>query len=674
MNGKKNGGYGCGSVIAILLILAFLAQFLPIIASILVVAIISIVVYKKIKESNGSNVEKTKPSNSYQLNKDFKKENTENHQTNQDEEIYRKNKVISEQNFEISEKNEIIDKLNKKIKEQTDGFERTLSEKNDLISKQKADISSLRLEIIELKNNLESKKEYVQINDLDPYTWEAALFISEKEKCYPTTIQRRFRISYDRSEKIIKELYSIGAIGSEQENGSRIVTIDKYGMAELHDKLVEGTLEKRVENENDKKDSLIFKLNYEISELKNTIEDKNSTMKELEKTIENLKEEIGEIDGQHSERQIRLENEFQNDFIQYKEKRRKIESEINAIKEELKILNDKAIETYYYFSDYGNITSQECMNQLSILKAKENELRRSEDDVDIFDDSEKKKVVERTIRQMLRNFNSECDNILMNIKIKNIDSIRSKIIKSYETMNNLYSTDGVALTEDILSIKLEQATLLYNYEMKRMEEKEIQQAIKEKMIEEAKAEREIEQQKKKIEKDLEQHTREVNRIMKYMQKTQIDAERQLYIDKIKELEDKIKTLQADKETVIEREANAKAGFVYVISNIGSFGEDIYKIGMTRRLEPMDRIRELSSASVPFEFDVHAMIFSSDAPELENTLHKHFADMAVNKVNPRKEFYKVDIDEIEKVVKENYNDTVQFTKIPIAAEYRRSMEL
>lgn len=674
MNGKKNGGYGCGSVIAILLILAFLAQFLPIIAPILVIAIISIVVYKKIKERNGNNVEETKSSTSYQLNKDLIKENIEIHSTSQNEEIYRKNKVISEQNFEISEKNEIIDKLNKKIKEQADVFEKTLSEKNDLISKQKLDISSLRLENIELKNDLESKKQYIQIEDLDPYTWEAALYIIKKEKCYPATLQKRFRISYERSEKIIKELYSIGAVGSEHENGARIVTLDKYRMAELHDKLIEGTLEKRVENENDKKDSLIFKSNHEITELKNIIEDKNSTVKELEKIIENLKYEIGEIEDQHSERQTRLENEFQNDVIQYKEKRREIESEINDIKEELKILNDKAIETYYYFSDYNNITSQECLNQLSILKAKENELRRSENDVEIFDDSEKKKVIERTIRQMLRNFNSECDNILMNIKIKNIDSIRSKIIKSYETMNNLYSTDGVTLTEDILSIKLEQATLLYNYEMKRMEEKEIQQAIKEKMIEEAKAEREIEQQKKKIEKDLEQHTREVNRIMKYMQKTQLDAERQLYIDKIKELEDKIKTLQADKETVIEREANAKAGFVYVISNIGSFGEDIYKIGMTRRLEPMDRIRELSSASVPFEFDVHAMIFSSDAPDLESTLHKHFADHAVNKVNPRKEFYKVDIDEIERVVKENYNDTVQFTKIPVAAEYRQSMEL
>ena len=95
--------------------------------------------------------------------------------------------------------------------------------------------------------------------------------------------------------------------------------------------------------------------------------------------------------------------------------------------------------------------------------------------------------------------------------------------------------------------------------------------------------------KKKIEKDLQQHMSEIKRIMKYMQSSQIDAERQLYLDKIKELEEKVKLLESDKETVLEREANAKAGFVYIISNIGSFGEDIYKIGMTRRLEPMDRV-------------------------------------------------------------------------------------
>ena len=192
------------------------------------------------------------------------------------------------------------------------------------------------------------------------------------------------------------------------------------------------------------------------------------------------------------------------------------------------------------------------------------------------------------------------------------------------------------------------------------------------MMDQAKAEREILEQKKKIEKDLQQHNSEVKRLMKYIQKSQTDIEKQLYIDKIHELEEKIKSLESDKEKVIEREENAKAGFVYIISNVGSFGEGVFKIGMTRRLEPMDRINELSSASVPFEFDVHAMIFSSNAPELENMLHRHFADRAVNKVNPRKEFYAVDIDEIEKVVKENYNDTVQFTKIPNAYEYRQSI--
>ncbi len=104
------------------------------------------------------------------------------------------------------------------------------------------------------------------------------------------------------------------------------------------------------------------------------------------------------------------------------------------------------------------------------------------------------------------------------------------------------------------------------------------------------------------------------------------------------------------------------------------GKDIYKIGMTRRLEPMDRIKELSSASVPFEFDVHAMIFSDNAPELEATLHKYFEKRSVNRVNLRKEFFNVTLDEIESIVKSNYNNTVEFTKIPAASEYRQTLEI
>lgn len=351
-----------------------------------------------------------------------------------------------------------------------------------------------------------------------------------------------------------------------------------------------------------------------------------------------------------------------------------IQKEIDSIEEELKILNDEAVEKYYIFGKYDKISREDCMNRLSILKEREKTLRKNEEDIYFIYDFQDKRTKPRVTRQILRNFNADCESIMSNINMSNIDATRNRIRKSYETINNLYSDYYASITEEMLSLKLEQATLLYTAELKKHQERETQKAIRERMMEEAREQKELEERKKKIEKDLQQHIGEVNRMMKYMRKTQVDSEKQFYIDKIKELEDKIKTLEFDKETVLEREANAKAGFVYIISNIGSFGEGIYKIGMTRRLEPMDRIKELSSASVPFEFDVHAMIFSSDAPELETMLHKHFANNAVNKVNPRKEFYNVDIDEIEKVVKENYNDTVQFTKIPIAAEYRQSLNL
>ena len=140
------------------------------------------------------------------------------------------------------------------------------------------------------------------------------------------------------------------------------------------------------------------------------------------------------------------------------------------------------------------------------------------------------------------------------------------------------------------------------------------------------------------------------------------------------MEEKLKSLEKDKETVLEREANARAGYVYIISNVGSFGNDVYKIDMTRRLEPMDRIKELSSASVPFDFDVHAMIFSDNAPELEKLLHKKFEKNSVNRVNYRKEFFRVSLDEIEDVVLKEYNNTVKFTKIPLADQYRETLRI
>ena len=143
------------------------------------------------------------------------------------------------------------------------------------------------------------------------------------------------------------------------------------------------------------------------------------------------------------------------------------------------------------------------------------------------------------------------------------------------------------------------------------------------------------------------------------------------IAKKEELEAQIADTQKAIENVDYREANKRAGYVYVISNIGAFGEDIYKIGMTRRLDPMDRVNELGDASVPFNFDVHALIFTEDAPGLETALHNAFEDRKVNKINPRREFFHVTLDEIKKVVRENFDKTVEWVDVPEAEQYRQS---
>ena len=153
-----------------------------------------------------------------------------------------------------------------------------------------------------------------------------------------------------------------------------------------------------------------------------------------------------------------------------------------------------------------------------------------------------------------------------------------------------------------------------------------------------------------------------------------DEERKELQEKKKELESHINSLEESIKQIDYREANQRAGYVYVISNIGSFGENVYKIGMTRRLDPMERIDELGDASVPFDFDVHAMIFSDDAPKLEAALHKAFENRKLNMINTRREFFNVTMDEIKEVIKSNYDKTAEFVEIPEAEQYRISLKM
>ena len=376
-------------------------------------------------------------------------------------------------------------------------------------------------------------------------------------------------------------------------------------------------------------------------------------------------------------KKLELEKDFDTKFnilnSRYIEKSGEYNSEIQNLKKEISTLNTETYTEHYNYSSYDGLASEDCKNKLTMLKNKEKEIIKAEKAFIVTSDGSKKEIADNK-KQILRCFNAECDNLLLGLGCKNIDTTRNKISKSFDSLNKIFAVDGISLSPEMLEIKLEELNLVYTYELKKEQERQQQNAIKEQMLEEEKVRREIERQKAKLEKDQTQTSNEIKKLMGYMQKTSSEVEKQLYVDKIKELETKIKELEKEKETVLEREANARAGYVYVISNIGSFGEDIYKIGMTRRLEPMDRIKELSSASVPFEFDVHAMIFSDNAPELETMLHHYFEKQSVNRVNLKKEFFHVTLDEIEKVVKENFNNTVVFTRIAKAEEYRQTLNI
>lgn len=400
---------------------------------------------------------------------------------------------------------------------------------------------------------------------------------------------------------------------------------------------------------------------------KNLIQDIEANQSKLATLEETIEKEKSKIEHDIEERISKKSTELNQLYSEIS----KVKKELKNKKEEIENLEPLVTVVNIDTKGLDLATSQELKNILSKYKLEEAELVKDDTAVDvlIYDD---KKFITTQIRQILRSFNAECDLAISNVTLKNIDTMRNKILKSYEALNKIYKSDGVQITKTFLENKLQQLITAHSYQEKLEDEREQKKLIQEQLKEEEKVRREIEREKAKIEKDETQFKNEISKLMKYLQKTDNEVEKTLYIDKIKECEEKLSELETIKSDVLNREKNTRAGFVYIISNIGSFGENIFKIGMTRRLEPMDRIKELSSASVPFEFDVHALIFSDDAPSLESILHNTFREYEVNKVNHRKEFFSIPLEKIEKVVTEHHNATVQWNYDAAAEEYRESL--
>ena len=270
-------------------------------------------------------------------------------------------------------------------------------------------------------------------------------------------------------------------------------------------------------------------------------------------------------------------------------------------------------------------------------------------------------------------FNGKVDSILSRVRSDNAGTLEQQIRDAFTLVNfNGKAFRQARITEEYLAARLDELKWAAVAQQLKLEEREEQQRIKEQMREEAKARREYE-------RAMREAAKEEDLLRKAMEKAQqqiahATAEQKAkYEQQLAELELKLKEAEERNQRAISMAQQTKKGHVYIISNVGAFGKDVLKIGLTRRLEPLDRVRELGDSSVPFAFDVHALILSDDAPTLESQLHKHFLLMQVNKVNYRKEFFRASLKEIRQEV-EKLGVEAKWTMRAEAREYRETLAI
>lgn len=283
------------------------------------------------------------------------------------------------------------------------------------------------------------------------------------------------------------------------------------------------------------------------------------------------------------------------------------------------------------------------------------------------------RMAKQNMKLVLRAFNGECDGAVANVAWNNITKMEERIRKSFDAINQLGTVLQVSISEGFVRLKVDELRLTHEYEEKKYQEREEQCRIRQQIRDEEKAQREIEREREEAEQ-------EETSYQKALEKARAEAaaatgaQLEKLTEQVRSLEAKVDQAHNKKERAVSRAQLTKSGFVYVISNVGSFGERVIKVGMTRRLEPMERIAELGDASVPFPFDVHAVLYSDDAPELEAALHEFLDEKRLNLVNPRKEFYQgVEVEAIERFAR-GRGLTAQFNKLAEAKEYRESLSL
>jgi len=284
-----------------------------------------------------------------------------------------------------------------------------------------------------------------------------------------------------------------------------------------------------------------------------------------------------------------------------------------------------------------------------------------------------KRVLGGQSKLMLKAFNVECDNLMSLVKPSNYAKILERIDKVAGDLEKSAASLQCGFSREYVELKFKECEMQYHFKLKDAREKEEQATIKEQMREEQKAIREFERALAKAQKE-EQMFKEALEAARQELAISGDKDKEKLTERIALLERQLLEAEENERRAKSMAEQTRRGHVYIISNVGSFGDNIYKIGLTRRLEPMDRVKELGDASVPFSFDVHAMIYSEDAPALETQLHKEFTKFRVNQVNYRKEFFNVTLLDIKDKASEILGADVDFKMTALAEDYYESLKL
>lgn len=409
-----------------------------------------------------------------------------------------------------------------------------------------------------------------------------------------------------------------------------------------------------------------------VFRLKKAINEKEASLAELQKRftpVLDVETEVRELEQEKKHLEIQIE-EVRTSYRDKRQLLGDLIKEVSIYDEQI-----EAAELGFYKPHFNFDTPEIYKEEILAVRDKQKELIskgggiycRTEWTVE-GSRAKGKALEKKAVRITARAFNNECDAAIASVSWNNIQRMELRIQKAFDSINKLNDTNQVVIDPGYLKLKLQELQLAFEYAEKRQAVKEEQAEIRRQMREEA-----------KLEQEKEQAIKEEERFAKLLAKAKDQANKAAG-DKLAELNEQIAKLDEELRLAHEKSERAlsmaqqtKSGHVYVISNIGSFGTDVYKIGMTRRLEPLDRVKELGDASVPFIFDVHAMIYCDDAPALENTLHRVFDERRLNLVNTRKEFFHVTLDEI-KAETLKLAPEAEFIVTAEARDYRESQSI